>query len=204
MRTLVRFGILVTVAAVAGACSDSSSGPRVFFPAIGGSYTGNVTYQMIGDPLLTTPVVPGITIQMSDPDGNGNFSGQFAFNSGFTGTGGVLGQFLSDGVTTNWSQFGDAGQPLFFVGQFLSLNYPDCNFVGSGFTLDGGGGFDGNGNLTLSGTYSGIACAIDNAGDSVITNMDVSLASFNPFPQSRVAGGLARKSVLRGGTQHVR
>ncbi|HWZ59892.1 MAG TPA: hypothetical protein VNW46_13035 [Gemmatimonadaceae bacterium] len=207
MRSLVRLRAvvtLVTVAVVAAACGSDSSGPRVNFPTIGGSYTGTITYQMSGDPQLTAPLVPGIAISMGDPDGNGNFSGSFAFNSGFTGNGTVVGQFSSDGSSINWLQFGDANEPLFFVSSFLAINYPNCNFQGALFSLDANGGFDGSGNLNLDGQYTGIRCAIDNAGDSDVTQMAVALASFNPQPIQGVAKPLGLHSALRGGVQRVR
>ena len=159
---------------------------------------------MTGDPSYTTPLVPGITIQMNDPDGNGNFNGAFQFNSGFTETGGIVGQFGSDGGSINWQQFGDQGQPLFYIAAFVAQNYTTCNFQGAAFTLNPNGGFDGNGNLTLAGTFTGIRCAVDLAGDSDTTAMNASLVAFNPTPQQGVAHALGLHSVLRGGTQHVK
>jgi hypothetical protein len=212
MRSVVRLGTvgsLVAAAVVAGACgSDNNNmGPNGFFPIIGGTYTGNITYSLTtgGPPIVANPP---LTIQMSDPDNNGNFAGSFSFNSGFTGTGNVLGQFSQDGSTIDWTQFGDAGQPLFFVSSFLTANFPNCVFVPNQttFTLDQGGGFGNDGSLNLSGTYNNVHCATDNAGDSVSNaTMNVSLTSFNPAPAQKVSHGMAAlHSVLRGGIQHVR
>jgi hypothetical protein len=203
MRSVVCLGALIGAAVVAAACS-SSSGPLISYPIIGGSYTGTVTYQMSGDPTLTAPVVPGIAIQMNDPDGNGNFSGTFQFNGGGTGTGDIAGQFSSDGSAVTWEQFGDQGEPLFFVGSFLSATYPTCNFSQSSFSLNPNGGFDGNGNLDLAGTYTGIRCATDAAGDSDTTSMNVALGAFNPAPAQGVVHMLSLRSVLRGGVQRVK
>jgi hypothetical protein len=204
MRSVVRIGALAVAVVLAAACSDSSSGPSNNFPFIAGTYTGTITYQMTGDPSLTSPVTPGIAIQLNDPDNNGNFSGTFQFNNNFTGSGDVVGQFASDGNTVNWTQFGDAGEPLFFVGQFLTLNYPSCNFVGAGFTLNPNGGFDFNGDLDLAGTYTGVRCAVGSAGDSDTTNMNVALQAFNPTPSQTVTHALGLHSVLKGGVQHVK
>jgi hypothetical protein len=196
MRSVVCIGTLITVAVAAAACNNNN-GPIYNYPIIGGTYTGTVTYQMTGDPSLTTPLVPGIAIQLGDPDGSGIFSGSFQYNSGYTGTGNILGQFSSDGGSIEWAQFGDDSEPLFYVGQFLSINYPNCNFQGSGFVLNQNGGFDGNGNLTLAGTYTGIRCATDGAGDSDSTNMNVALAAFNPTPDQKVVHALGLRAVQR-------
>ena len=206
MRSVVRVGTVVSVmaAAVLAAACGSGTGPLFPFPIIGGTYTGSVTYQMTGDPQYTQPLVPGITIQMNDPDNNGNFNGAFQFNSGFTETGNILGQFTSNNSAINWEQFGDAGQPLFYLAAFNLQNYPNCNFQGASFTLNGNGGFDGNGNLTLAGTFTGIRCATDGAGDSDTTALSASLAAFNPTPQQGVVHALGLHSVIRDGVQHVR
>jgi hypothetical protein len=202
MRSLVCVGSLVVAAVVATACGDSN-GPTIIYPAIGGTYSGNITYEMTGDPTYGT-VVPGIAIQMNDPDGNGNFSGSFQFNTGFTETGTVLGQFSSDGSSILWEQFGDSGQPLFFVGAFLAQAYATCNFHGAVFNLNSNGGFDNAGNLDLNGTYTGIRCGIDNVGDSDTTQLGVSLVSNNPNPFQRVAKPLSLRSLLRGSVQRVK
>jgi hypothetical protein len=206
MRSVVRVGTVVSMiaAAVAAAACGSSSGPLFPFPIIGGTYTGSVTYQMTGDPMYTQPLVPGITIQLNDPDGNGNFNGAFQFNTGFTETGNIVGQFSSDQSTINWEQFGDAGFPLFYLAAFNAQNYPNCNFQGALFSLNGNGGFDGNGNLTLAGTFTGIRCATDGAGDSDSTALSASLAAFNPTPQQGVVRALGLHSVIRGGVQRVK
>jgi len=212
MRSVVRLGTvgsLVAAAVVAGACgSDNHNmGPNGFFPIIAGTYTGNITYSLTtgGPPIVANPP---LTIQMSDPDNNGIFAGSFSFNSGFTGTGNILGQFSQDGTTITWEQFGDAMQPLFFVGTFLTANFPNCNFVGNvtTFTLDQGGGFGNDGSLNLSGTYNNVHCAIGSSGDSDTTAvMNVSLTSLNPAPAQKVSHDMAAlHSVLRGGIQHVR
>jgi hypothetical protein len=211
MRSLVRLGTvgsLVAAAVVAAACSSDNTGPNGgFFPIIGGTYTGNITYALTtgGPPVV---VNPPLTIQMSDPDNNGNFSGSFSFNTGFTGTGNVLGQFSQDGSTITWQQFGDANEPLFFVGTFLAANFPNCNFVANvtTFSLDQGGGFGNDGSLNLSGTYNNVHCAIGGAGDTDTTaTMNVSLTSLNPAPAQKVTQGMAAlHSILRGGLQHVR
>jgi hypothetical protein len=205
--SVVCLGTLIAAAVAAAACSDSS-GPIYDYPIIGGSYNGNITYQMTGDPSLTTPLVPGIAIQMGDPDNNGNFSGAFQFNSGYTGSGDIAGYFSTNNGTITWEQFGDSAEPLFYVGQFLSTNYPTCNFSGASFTLNPNGGFDGNGYLNLAGTYTGIRCATDGAGDSDTTAMNVALTAFNPTPSQKVATGLSAKrvlrSVLRDGIQTVK
>jgi hypothetical protein len=202
MRALWCVGSMVAVAVVAAACGNSN-GP-IIYPAIGGTYTGNITYQMTGDPSYGT-VVPGIAIQMNDPDGNGNFTGAFQFNTGYTETGNVLGQFSSDGSSILWEQFGDSAQPLFYVSAFLAQVYPTCNFTGAAFTLNSNGGFDVNGNLNLNGSYTGIRCATDDAGDSVSTQMGVSLVSNNPNPYQRpTSQPMAVHALLRSGVQHVK
>lgn len=203
MRSTIRRGTLVAAVVSFVGC-DNSTGPYYYLP-IGGTYSGTVTYQMTGDPPLAAPLVPGIAIQMSDPNGNGNFGGPFSFNTGYTGTGTIAAQFLSDGVTIAWNQFGDANQPMFYVSQFLTLNYPECSFGNATFSLDPYGGFDGNGNIFLDGVYSGIACAVDTAGDSVATNMNVSLSAYNPFPEATHHSGAdsVTKSITPGGMQHV-
>jgi hypothetical protein len=206
MRSVVCLGTLVAAVVVAAACSDSSSGPRVFYPTIGGTYSGNVTYELTGVP-SPFGVNPPISIQMSDPDGNGIFTGSFSFNSGFTGTGNILGQFSTDGSTITWAQFGDSLEPPFFVGTFLATQFPNCVFVGgvTTFTLDQGGGFGTDGSLNLSGTYNNIHCATDNAGDSALNAaMNVSLTSLNPAPAQHTAAGLHTMSKLRLGLEHVR
>jgi hypothetical protein len=103
-------------------------------------------------------------------------------------------------------QFGDANQPMFYVSQFLTLNYPACNFGGAEFALNPYGGFDGNGNIFLDGVYTGIACATSTPGDSVATTMNVSLSAFNPFPEATQHPGRdsITKSITKGVSQHVR
>lgn len=207
MRSLVCVGSLIVAAVVATACGDSN-GPQIIYPAIGGTYSGNITYEMTkvvtgGADSVYGTFEPGIAIQMNDPDGNGNFAGDFQFNSGFTETGSVFGQFSSDGSEILWQQFGDSGKPLFFVGAFLTQVFPACNFHGAVFTLNPNGGFDNAGDLDLNGTYTGIRCAIDNVGDSDSTQMGVGLVSNNPNPFQRVAKPLALRSLLRGSVQRV-
>jgi hypothetical protein len=204
MRATVRRGTLVVTAVFLVGCGNST-GPGFYYVPIGGTYSGTLTYQMTGDAPLTTPLVPGIAIQMNDPDGGGNFGGTFAFNNGYTGAGTIAAQFQPDGVTIAWEQFGDANQPMFYVSQFLTLNYPKCNFGNAAFALDPYGGFDGNGNIFLDGVYTGISCAINTSGDSVATSMNVSLAAFNPFPEAtqRPSHDSVTKSIVPGGSQHV-
>jgi hypothetical protein len=205
MRSVVCIGTFIAAAVAATACNNNN-GPYYNYPIIGGSYTGTVTYQMLGDQLLANSgtVVPGIAIQMNDPNSNGVFNGTFQFNTGYTGSGDILGQFSSDGGSISWDQFGDDSEPLFYVSQFLTYNYPACNFLGSSFNLNQNGGFDGNGNLILSGTYTGIRCGTGIAGDSDTTTMNVALSAFNPAPDSRVVHALGLRAVQRARMQRVK
>jgi hypothetical protein len=198
MRSLVCVGSMLAVAVVAAACGNSNE--PIIYPGIGGTYTGNVTYEVAG----FGSVVPGITIQMNDPDGNGNFAGTFQFNTGYTETGTIYGQFSSDGSTINWEQFGDTNEPLFYVGAFLAQAFPSCAFQGAVFSLNENGGFDANGDLDLNGQYAGVRCATGTAGDTDTTTMGVSLVSNNPNPYQRVAKALNLHALLRGGVQRVK
>ena len=188
----------VLAAVVLSACS-SSNGPILIIP-IAGTYTGTITYQLTAEPPALTP---GISLTIDDPDNNGNFGGTFAFNSGFTETGGIAAQVVSNGTQINWVQFGDTAQPLFYVGAFFANNYPECNFSAATFLLNQTGGFDGNGNLDLFGTYSGIHCVIDMAGDSDTTTMTVSLSVFNPTPFQHVAHALGLRAVNHASIQRA-
>jgi hypothetical protein len=161
-------------------CSTQQTAPALF--AIGGTYTGTLTYQMTGLPDATGSVAPSITVQINDPDANGNITGNFTLGNGFSGSGGVAAVYSASLIT--WQQFGDAGKPLFYIGTLLAANYPACNFTSATFVLGqgSGGGFDGAGHLDLGGTYSGIVCATGTPGDSVATTMTANLAAFNPAP----------------------
>lgn len=173
------FAVVAVVLAGPG-CSTQPTTPALF--AIGGTYTGSLTYRMTGLPSATLPVAPGITVQITDPDANGNISGSFTLGQGFTGTG-VIAAVYSASVI-NWQRFGDPGKPLFYIGTLLAANYPACNFASVTFVLGqgNGGGFDGTGHLELAGTYSGITCATGTPGDSVATTMTATLVAFNPSP----------------------
>jgi hypothetical protein len=192
------FHVSAVLAVIAlGACS-SSNGPILVIP-IAGTYTGSITYQLA----TQQPVTPGISLTIDDPDNNGNFGGSFAFNTGFTETGNIAAQVVSNGTQINWVQFGDSAQPLFYVGAFFANNYPACNFTTASFLLNQNGGFDGNGDLDLFGTFSGIHCAIDMLGDSDTTTMTVSLAVFNPTPFQHVAHALGLRAVNHASIQRA-
>jgi hypothetical protein len=184
MHSVIQAGALFTVAAVALAgagCSTQQTAPALF--AIGGTYTGTLTYRMTGLPSASSPIAPAITIQMSDPDANGNISGSFTLGQGFTGTGAIAAVYSASVI--NWQQFGDPGKPLFYIGTLLAASYPGCNFASATFVLGegNGGGFDGMGHLDLGGTYSGITCTTGTPGDSVATMMTANLVAFNPSPR---------------------
>jgi hypothetical protein len=171
---------VVAVLLVGAGCSMQPTTPALF--AIGGTYTGTLTYQMTGLPAATSPIAPGITVQMNDPDANGNITGSFVLGQGFTGSGAIAAVYSASVIT--WQQFGDAGKPLFYIGTLLAASYPACNFGSATFVLGqgNGGGFDGTGHMNLAGTYSGITCASGTPGDSVATTMTATLAAFNPSP----------------------
>jgi hypothetical protein len=176
-------GALFMVAAVmlgGAGCSTQPTAPALF--AIGGTYTGTLIYQMTGLPSAPSRVAPDITIQIADPNANGNISGSFTLGNGFSGTGTIAA--LYNASVINWQEFGDPGKPLFYIGTLLAAKYPACNFGNSTFVLGqgNGGGFDGAGHLNLGGTYSGITCATGTPGDSVATTMTANLAAFNPSP----------------------
>jgi hypothetical protein len=173
------FAVVALVLGGAG-CTTQPTAPALF--AIGGTYTGSLTYRMTGLPADSSPVAPGITIQMQDPDAEGNINGSFTLGQGFTATG-VIAALYSASVIT-WQRFGDAEKPLFDIGPLLAARYPACNFANATFVLGegNGGGFDGTGHLGLGGTYSGIMCATGTPGDSVATTMTATLAAFNPSP----------------------
>ncbi len=201
MRPFVRLSAISSAmftAVVVAGCSDTN-GPGNFYP-IGGIYNGTITYQMAGDPALATPIVPGISVTLNNPDGSGNFNGTFAFNTGFAETGNIAGQFIDNGSEINFLQFGDSAQPIFYVGSFLATSYSPCNFKGSTFTLNPNGGFDGAGNFDMDGAYAGVRCAVPDA-DSVTTSLNVSLAVFNPNPEAVKTS--AKLPTLAGGTQQV-
>jgi hypothetical protein len=174
--------LVVVAAAVLGSagCTTQPTAPALF--AIGGTYTGTLTYRMTGLPSASSPVAPGITVQINDPDANGNISGSFTLGKGFSGTGAIAALYSASVI--NWQRFGDPGKPLFYIGTLLAANYPACNFASAAFVLGqgNGGGFDGTGHLELAGTYSGITCATGTPGDSVATTMTATLAAFNPSP----------------------
>jgi hypothetical protein len=202
LRNFVRVRALqasvLLAAIVLAACSDSN-GPVQVIP-IAGTYTGSITYQLLAEP---PTLAPGISLTLDDPDNNGNFGGPFAFNTGFTETGNIAAQVSNDGTEINWEQFGDSAQPLFYVGAFFAASFPECNFKLATFTLSPNGGFDGNGNLDLGGTFSGIHCVIDMEGDSDTTMMNVSLAVFNPAPFQRVARALGLRAVNHASIQRA-
>jgi hypothetical protein len=183
MRSPTQAGVLV--AAVAGVlasagCIMQPTTATLF--AIGGTYTGSLTYQMIGLAADSSPIAPGITFHITDPDANGNINGSFTLGQGFTEIGNIVALYSASVI--NWEQFGDPGKPLFYIGTLLAASYPACNFASSTFVLGqgNGGGFDGTGHLNLAGTYSGITCATGSPGDSVATTMTATLAAFNPSP----------------------
>jgi hypothetical protein len=183
MRSARQAAAPFAVAAVAlwgAGCSTQPTTPALF--AIGGTYTGTLTYRMTGLPSVTSPVAPGITVQITDPDVNGNISGSFALGNGFSGTGAIAAVYSASVI--NWQQFGDTGKPLFYIATLLAASYPACNFTNATVVLGegNGGGFDGTGHLALGGTYSGIMCASGTPGDSVVTTMTATLAAFNPSP----------------------
>jgi hypothetical protein len=183
MRSATKAGALVAGVAVvlaSAGCSMQPTTPALF--AIGGTYTGSLTYQMTGLAAAASPIAPGITIQLNDPDANGNISGSFTLGQGFTGSGAIAAVYSASVIT--WQQFGDPGKPLFYIGTLLAASYPACNFANATFVLGqgNGGGFDGTGHMNLAGTYSGITCATSTPGDSVATTMTATLAAFNPSP----------------------
>jgi hypothetical protein len=173
---LLAFAVVLSAAG----CSTEPTTPSLF--AIGGTYTGTLTYRMTGLPSATAPVAPAITLHLTDPDVNGNIVGSFTLGPGFTGTGNIVALYSASVIT--WQQFGDPGKPLFSIGALLTASYPACNFASATFVLGegNGGGFDGTGHLDLGGTYSGISCASGSPGDSVATTMTATLAAFNPSP----------------------
>jgi hypothetical protein len=183
MRSARQASVLLTVvAAVLGGtgCTTQPTSPALF--AIGGTYTGSLTYQMTGLAADSSPIAPAITIHLTDPDENGNINGSFTLGGGFAVTRPIVAVY-SAGVI-NWQQFGDPGKPLFYIETLLAASYPACNFASSAFVLGegNGGGFDGTGHMNLAGTYSGITCATGTPGDSVATTMTATLAAFNPSP----------------------
>ena len=183
MLSASKAGALLALAAVAlsgAGCTTGQTGPALF--AIGGTYTGTLTYQMKGVAADSVPVTAGISVVMQDPDGEGNIAGTFTLDSGFSGSG-RIGAVYDAGVIT-WQQFGDPEKPLFYIGTLLAATYPTCNFTTATFVLGqgNGGGFDGAGHLALAGTYSGVSCASGSPGDSVATTMTATLAAFNPSP----------------------
>jgi hypothetical protein len=183
MLSASKAGALLSLAAVAlsgAACTVGQTSPALF--AIGGTYTGTLTYQMKGLAADSVPVTGGISVVMQDPDGLGNIAGTFTLDSGFSGNG-RIGAVYNAGVIT-WQQFGDPGKPLFYIATVLAATYPTCNFANATFVLGqgNGGGFDGTGHLALGGTYSGVSCASGSPGDSVATTMMATLAAFNPSP----------------------
>ena len=91
MHSFIRIGAMFAAVALAG-CVDGN-GPTYYYP-IGGIYNGTITYEMAGDPALLAPIVPGISVTLNDPDGSGNFNGSFSFNTGYTATGNIAGQFI--------------------------------------------------------------------------------------------------------------
>jgi hypothetical protein len=194
VRLFIRVSATLAVAVLAG-CSNST-GP--YYYPIGGIYNGTITYEMAGDPALLTPIVPGISVTLNDPDGMGNLAGTFAFNQGYTATGNIAAQFISNGTEINFTQFGDAGQPIFYVGSFLSTSYSRCNLSASTFNLNPNGGFDGAGNFDMDGVYTGVRCAVPES-DSVTTTLSVSLAVFNPNPEA-VRNGHKLPGLVGGST----
>lgn len=183
MLSASKAGAVLALAAVAlsgAGCTTGQTGPALF--AIGGTYTGTLTYQMKGLAADGVPVMGGISVVMQDPDGAGDIAGTFALDSGFSGSG-RIGALYDAGVIT-WQQFGDPEKPLFYLGTLLAATYPTCNFANATFVLGqgNGGGFDGAGHLALAGTYSGVSCASGSPGDSVATTMMATLAAFNPSP----------------------
>ena len=173
------FAVVALVLAGTG-CSTQPTAPALF--AIGGTYTGTLTYQMTGLAADSSPIAPGISLHLTDPDANGNITGSFTLEQGFTATGNIAAVYNASVIT--WQQFGDPNKPLFYIATLLAGSYPACNFAKSTFVLGqgNGGGFDGTGHLNLGGTYSGITCATGTPGDSVATTMTANLAAFNPSP----------------------
>jgi hypothetical protein len=175
----VRFAVVAAVLGGSG-CTTQPTTPALF--AIGGTYTGSLTYRMTGLPTDSAPIAPAITIHLTDPDANGNINGSLTLGGGFTVTRPIVAVYSASVI--NWQQFGDPGKPLFYIGTVLAASYPACNFANTTFVLGqgNGGGFDGTGNLNLAGKYSGITCATGTPGDSVATTMTATLAAFNPAP----------------------
>jgi hypothetical protein len=182
MRSARQAGVLsVVVTAVLGGsgCTTQPTTPALF--AIGGTYTGSLTYQMTGLAADSAQIALAVTIHLTDPDANGNINGSFTL-AGFTVTRPIVALYSASVI--NWQQFGDPGKPLFYIATLLASSYPACNFANSTFVLGqgNGAGFDGTGHLNLAGSYSGISCATGTPGDSVATTMMATLAAFNPSP----------------------
>jgi hypothetical protein len=163
-------------ATVALAACGSSSSPTQF-PPVAGNYTASFTYELTHAGLDSTVIAPA-TMTLGSPDQSGTFTGSFHFTGPDTVTGGVAGQFQSNGQIT-WFTFGDgSGQPPFFLSIFLAAVYPTCNFVGATFALAPGGGFSSARVLTLAGTFSNFKCQITGT-DSAASTLSASAVA-NP------------------------
>jgi hypothetical protein len=166
-------------AAVVMAACGSTTAP-VQYQKINGQYTADFTY------VLTTggtgnPVNVPATMTLFDADRGGVFTGSFVITSPVVDTGGIAGQFASDGQTITWIQFGDGGQqPPFYLSLFLTAEYPTCNFRGATFVLTPGGGITGQ-QLTLAGTFSNFKCGTTPT-DSLPGVLNASVQATNNAP----------------------
>jgi hypothetical protein len=146
----------VAAAVVLAACG-SSTAPSVQYEKINGQYTAVFTYNLVENGLDHSVTIPA-TMTITDADRNGLFTGSFVITNPVVDTGGIAGQFASDGQTITWIEFGDGSQqPPLFLGLLLAAEYPTCNFTGANFVITPGSGISGQ-QLTLGGTYSNFKC----------------------------------------------
>jgi hypothetical protein len=140
MRSCGRL-LSIVVAIAAAACSNNPNAPSQF-PPIGGNYQATFRLDFANAVDQQTVDITG-TISLSDPNVNGDFDGSYAYDPPTSGGGHVAGTIAMDGSIVI-SEWGDPGAPPILESDFLTVEWPHCDFTsvtanGMTGTLTGGG-----------------------------------------------------------------
>ncbi len=133
--------VSIGVAVAAAACSNNPTAPSQY-PPIGGNYQATFHLDFANSVDQQTVDITG-TISLSDPNVNGDFNGSYAYDAPNSGGGHVAGTIAMDGSIVI-SEWGDPGAPPVLESDFLTTEWPHCDFTsvtsnGMTGTLTGGG-----------------------------------------------------------------
>ena len=155
-------GWLATVGvmlATAGCSNNPTAASQ--YPPIGGNYQATFRLDFSNAVDQQTVDITG-TISLGDPNTNGDFDGSYSYDAPYSGGGHVAGTIAMDGSVVI-SEWGDPGAPPMMESDFLTTEWPQCDFTSvasNGMT----GSLTGTG-LSLQGQL-GFQCAYTN-GPSV-------------------------------------